>query len=142
MTVPKLLAATLLAGAFSTHAATPVYLVVDHSTQAVMDKAGAQAVWREQLDAKLVARLAKLYPVGKWGFLSQVEGGFTADKACVITARAMLLPRSGKRMVFVPGKSATAFDHQPGATVEQCQALARTKLTEAIVAMRSSLVAP
>jgi len=141
MRFPPMLAVATLVGATSGFAATPVYLVMDHSTEAVMDKAGALAVWREQHDDKRLKRLAKLYPVAKWGFLSQVEGGFTADKACVITARAMLVPRSGKRLLFVPTKTATAFDHQPGATVEQCRALARAKLGEAIVAVDSSLIA-
>ena len=65
MPTPKLLAAAMLATASGAFAATPVYLVLDHSTEVVMDKAGALAVWREQLTDQRVKRLARLYPVAK-----------------------------------------------------------------------------
>ena len=110
MHISKLLAAALLAGASTLHAATPTYLVMDFSTEALMSKSDALAIWKNQLDDKQLKRLNKLYPVSKWGFVSQVEGGFTADKICVVTARAMLVPRSGKALVFKPNKSSTAFD--------------------------------
>jgi hypothetical protein len=118
----------------------PQYLIIDHSTEAVMDKASALATWKTQMDQKRVDRIAKLYPVGKWGFVSQVEGGFTPDKACVITARAMLVPRIvNSRLVFKPEKSATTFGTVANATLEQCKALATDKLKEAITAVDSSL---
>ena len=41
--------ATLLALGSAAHAATPVYLTVDHSTEAVLDNASAQAIWKEGL---------------------------------------------------------------------------------------------
>ena len=136
---PLLVAAAMLLSS-SAFAAPPRYLIIDHSTEAVMDKASAMAAWKAQMDEKRVARIAKLYPVGKWGFISQVEGGFTPDKACVITARAMLVPRIvASRLVFKPEKSATTFGTVANATLEQCKALAGDKLKEAISAVDSSL---
>ena len=119
-------------------AAPPKPLFVDHSTVSVMDEASAQALWA----ANVPAKVWKIYPVKKWGFLSQVEGGFTQGKACVITARAMMLPIgvSGKTLVFKPENTATAFDSLPGATQEQCRELAKAKLQEAIQAVVSDLV--
>ena len=142
MHIPKLLAAALLAGASSLHAATPAYLVMDFSTEALISKSDALAIWKGQLDDKQLKRLSKLYPVSKWGFVSQVEGGFTADKTCVVTARAMLVPRSGKTLVFKPNKSSTAFDAKANATWIDCKALATAKLKEAIDSVDSSLIAP
>jgi hypothetical protein len=141
MHIPKLLAAALLTTASSTFAAAPAYLVTDFSTEALMGKDQALGIWKAQVDDKLVKRLNKLYPVSKWGFVSQVEGGFTTDKTCVVTARAMMLPRSGKALQFKPAKSATAFDAKAGATIDDCKALASAKLTEAIDAVASSLLA-
>ena len=119
-------------------AAPPKPLFVDHSTVSVMDEASAQALWA----ANVPAKVWKIYPVKKWGFLSQVEGGFTQGKACVITARAMMLPIgvSGKTLVFKPENTATAFDSLPGATQEKCRELAKAKLQEAIQAVVSDLV--
>ena len=142
MTLRTPLAALLLLSAAAVSAAPARHLIVDHSSEAVMDKGGALAIWQSQLDDKRMARIAKLYPVGKWGFISQVEGGFTPDKACVVTARAMLVPRVlGSRLVFQPTKSATTFGTAAGATTEQCKALASDKLKEAIKAVDSSLAA-
>ena len=117
------------------------YVMVDHSNATLLDKGAVQAVWAERMPAATTARLVKLYPPSQWGFLSQVEGGFTAGKVCVVTASVMLAPRSGKTVAFAPSKAATAFDAQPGATQEQCQALAKAKLGEAVTAVMSSLVA-
>ena len=126
----------LLAGTGLAQAAPKGYLTLDHSTASLMDKPTAAALWQKHLTARVV----KLYPVGKWGFISQVEGGFDDNKACVLTARAMMVPRSGKNLLFVPTKSATTFATQAGASADQCRALAKTKLDEAIVAVRSSLL--
>lgn len=116
--------------------APKVHLTMDHSSAVLMDKPSAAALWQKHLSARVV----KLYPVTKWGFVSQVEGGFDANKVCVLTARAMMVPRRGKTLIFEPTKSATAFATQAGATVDQCRELARSKLDEAIVAVRSSLL--
>ena len=62
------------------------------------------------------------------------------NKAGVLTARAMMVPRSGKHLLCVPTQSANTFATQAGATAEQCRALAQTKLDEAIIAVRSSLL--
>ncbi len=136
-----LIAAPLLALAATAHAADPVYITLDHSTDGVMDKAVAQAVWKDALAGK-VGKLAKLYPAKRWGFVSEVEGGFTQSKTCVITARAMMMPVtvSGRSLLFKPNKTATAFDALPGATAEQCKDLAKAKLREAADSVLSSLV--
>lgn len=135
-TPAALLTVLLLAGTGLAQAAPKIHLTMDHSSASLMDKPTAAALWQQHLTARVV----KLYPVAKWGFISQVEGGFDENKACVLTARAMMVPRSGKNLLFVPTKSATTFATQAGATAEQCRALARTKLDEAIVAVRSSLL--
>jgi hypothetical protein len=138
-----LLAAALLVSATASFAASDQYLVLDHSSEALIDNAGAMAIWQAQANDNQRERLQKLYPVSKWGFVSQVVGGFTAEKACVVTARALMVPRLvGSRLLFRPRKTATAFATQAGATNEQCRELAAAKLKEAIVAVRSSLIVP
>lgn len=119
------------------HAAQPPFVTVDHSSETLMDKATAKKLWADHLSPKI----AKLYPPRKWGFLSEVEGGFTDSKLCVVTARAMLMPRAGKSLTFSPAKTATTFDSVPNATMSQCRDLAKTKLDEAIVSMLASLAA-
>ena len=52
----------------------------------------------------------------------------------------MMLPRSGKALLFKPAQTATTFGTLPGATADQCRALAKTKLSEAIASVRDSLV--
>jgi len=139
----KLLAAALLCSATAAFAAPPKYLILDHSSAVLMDNAGAMAIWQGAVDDKMMARLVKLYPVSKWGFISQVEGGFTDDKVCVVTARVVMAPRIvGNRLVFKPNKMATTIGSQPGATREQCKELASAKLKESIAAVGSSLVTP
>lgn len=117
-------------------AAPPVYLTLDNSSAQLMDATTAAAMWKQNLPAKMF----KLYPEKKWGFVSEVEGGFDDAKVCIVTARAMMLPRSGKALVFQPSKTATAFGMQAGASQEQCRGLAKAKLGEAISALRSALV--
>jgi len=114
----------------------PMYLTIDHSNAALISAATANGMWQAQLPAELL----RVYPSKKWGFVSEVEGGFDDGKLCVVTARAMILPRSGKTLGFQPGKAATAFGTRAGATSQQCQELAKAKLLEAIVAVRSSLL--
>lgn len=135
----SLFAAPLLTLAMAAHAADPVYTTLDHSTEAVLDKATAQAVWAESLAGK-TEKLNKLYPIKRWGFISEVEGGFNQAKICVVTARVMMVPVTvAKSLVFKPSKTATAFDAVPNATREQCQDLAKSKLKEAIQGVLSSL---
>lgn len=142
MTKSILLTTLLLLGTAGAATAAPAaYLTIDHSSQAVMDKATAQAIWKEHLPDDLTRRLFKLYPAGKYGFFSQVEGGFTQAKLCVVTARAMMLPRAGKVLQAVPQKTTTTFDAQPNLTAAQCQDLAKAKLREAVSALVSPLVA-
>ena len=133
-----LLAAPLLTLALAAHAADPVYITLDHSTDTVLDKAAAQTIWAEGLAGK-TEKLNKLYPTKRWGFVSEVEGGFNQAKTCVVTARVMLMPVSGKSLLFKPSKTATAFDALPNATREQCQDAAKAKLKEAVQGVLSSL---
>lgn len=113
--------------------AAPAYLTEDLSTDYLMDNATARRLWLENVPE----RMRKLYPPRKWGFASEVEGGFNDAKTCVVTARAMILPVSttGKHLVYVPAKMAGTFDALPGATLEQCKDLSQRKLREAIQAV-------
>jgi hypothetical protein len=77
----------------SVAAPPPQYLFVDDSSSILIDHASAVAIWQAQVDDNMRLRLQKLYPVSKWGFISQVQGGFTTDGVCVVTARAVLVPR-------------------------------------------------
>jgi hypothetical protein len=133
----------LLALASTAHAASDPYDFADDSSPALMSRDEAIAIWRSNVNDTQRERIRKLYPVSKWGFVSQVEGGFAADKICVVTARVMMVPRStGGRLLFKPTKSATTFAAQPGATVEQCRATAKEKLQEAVYALITSLIVP
>jgi hypothetical protein len=122
-----------LLAASGARAAPPAYIVQDHSTEYLMDEATARAVWGENIPPRLRA----LYPPRKWGFASEVEGGFNEARTCVVTARAMILPVSttGRHLMYVPAKVAGAFDSIPNATLDQCKQLSRRKLREAIQAM-------
>ena len=132
----SLFVALLLSGASMAQAAPAPYLLLDHSTETLMNEAAAQAMWKD----RLTTRLLKVYPAAKWGFLTEVEGGFDEAKMCVVTARAMILPRSGKTLVFKPAKTATAFGAMAGASMDQCRALAKTKLGEAADGVVSALL--
>lgn len=137
MSTARLLTAlSMTISASMTFAAPAAPLALDHSSPTLIDKPTAMALWKGALSAKLV----KLYPVGKWGYVSEVEGGFDDAKVCIVTARAMMLPRSGKSLVFQPNKTATAFGMRAGASEEQCRGLAKAKLGEAISALHSALV--
>ena len=132
----------LLAVSSATFAAPAEYLFVDDSSPILIDTASAVAVWKSQVDDRSRLRLQKLYPVSKWGFVSQVQGGFTSDGTCVVTARAVMVPRVlGSRLVFRPQRSAMAFATKAGATQVECREVAALKLKEAIVGVRSALLA-
>jgi hypothetical protein len=66
----------------------------------------------------------------------------TAAGVCVVTARVMMiaLTPTVKAPLFRPNKTATTFDAATGASPEQCKALARAKLGEALQGVVSSLV--
>jgi hypothetical protein len=133
------LAVTLML-AHGAQAATPRPASVDGSGSFLIDEATSERLWKENTPA----RVAKLYPSAKYRFVSEVGGGFTDTKSCVVTARAMLLPvvmlpLQGRKMVYPPIKTATAFDAVPNLSREQCQALARTQLKSAIQAVMASL---
>ena len=142
MRTRHLLGSLLLAVSSATVAAPPPqYLFVDDSSPILIDRASAVAVWQGQVDDNMRLRLQKLYPVSKWGFVSQVQGGFTTDGVCVVTARAVLVPRVlGSRLVFKPQRSATAFASKAGATQDECRSIASQKLKDAIIAVRSVLI--
>jgi hypothetical protein len=130
--------ATGLSAQAQTEAKAPKTNLLDHSTESLIDSAGAMRIVSDNIPAKVW----KLYPAGKYSFVSQVEGGITSNGTCVVTARLMLLPVTPamKAVLFRPQKTATAFEAVPGSSREQCQALARDKLKEATTAVVSSLV--
>lgn len=133
------LAASLLAAA-SAFAASPRPLSTDMSFDFLIDSPAAAKIWKENIPA----RVEKLYPSKKFRFVSQVSGGFTEGKVCVVTARAMLmpivrLPVQGAKVVYSPIKTATAFDAVPDLDRERCQDLARAKLKEAVQSIASAL---
>jgi hypothetical protein len=132
----RLCVALLLLGASLAQAAPPAYLTLDHSSDLLMDPATAAALWKKSLPAKLF----RLYPEKRWGFVSEVEGGFDDARVCIVTARALMLPRSGKSLIFRPAKTATTFGSRAGATTEQCKALAKAKLKESIDDISSVLL--
>lgn len=128
--------------ATSAHAATPKPMSVDESASFLIDAATTEQLWKEYTPARVV----KLYPRRKFRFVSEVGGGFTENKTCVVSARAMLLPVvflpvQGSKLVYAPVKAATAFDAAPNLSQAQCQALARTKLKDAIQSVTSALAA-
>ena len=148
MTKNKLVAAArgLLAGvialaaAASAPAATdPDYLLVDKSSDQLIDDATVQSLFAAFVSPKM----ARLYPTNKWGFGVQVEGGLTQANTCVVTARVMLLQRNlpvgTKLLLFKAERMATSFDAQANATSAQCRELAKTKLRESFDALRSVL---
>jgi len=115
------------------------YVVSDASTGTLIDKATVDAIWLAHLQE---ARLARVYPRRQWGFLSQVVGGLAGGQTCVVTARAVMLPRTSptRRLVWEPAKSSTTFDSKANATAAQCSELAAEKLKEAVQSLASSLV--
>jgi hypothetical protein len=111
-------------------------LLLDMSSEALIDSATSKAVLRESIPA----RVWKLYPEGKWTFLSLVKGGVSGG-TCVVTATVVLLPRTGtvRAVLWRPEKSATVYDAKPGLAADACKALAKDKLKEAATAVSSSI---
>ncbi len=128
-----LLSATVLAAP-----AEPKYAIRDNSSETLIDAASAKQIWLENLPTTQ----NKIWPEKKYGYLSEVNGGFDANKNCVVVARTMLVPRgpiNKNTFVYDPKKTSVAFAAQPGATPDQCKALAREKLKEAVLSIVSSL---
>ena len=135
------LAVTLML-ATNAFAATPKPMSLDKSSSFLIDPATAEALWKENTPA----RVTKLYPMRKFRFVSEVSGGFTENKTCVVSARAMLLPVvlhpvQGTKVVYAPIKSASAFDAVPSLSREQCEELARARLKDAVQSVTSALAA-
>lgn len=130
--------AALLLATDAFAAPPPKAVLLDFSNATLIDAASAKAVLTEGIPAKLW----KVYPASKWGFISQVEGGMTAAGACVVTARVMMVGLSPtlKVPLFRPEKIATAFDAAAASTADQCKQLAKAKLVEATQSVVSSLV--
>lgn len=120
-------------------ASAPEYLHINKSAEALIDDATVKTLFAELASA----RMAKLYPVNRWGFATQVEGGINAANTCIVTARVMLLQRNmpvtTQLLLFKPERMATTFDALPNASAAQCRDLARNKLREANEALRSVL---
>lgn len=131
-------AATFAGPATAQPVREPKSMLLDLSSEALIDAASAKALVKSLVPAKVW----KLYPEGKWTFLSQVEGGITSAGICVVTARVVMLPRTGtvRAVLWRPEQSATTFDAIAGGTREQCKALARDKLKQATEAVISALV--
>ncbi len=112
--------------------------VVDHSNSSLIDKATAVAIMKEGI----TERVWKVYSERQWGFISEVEGGFTPNKICVVAARVVMIPLTVtlKAPLMRPNKMATAFDALPDATEAQCKQLARDKLKEAVRGVVGALV--
>jgi hypothetical protein len=113
-------------------------LLLDLSSESLIDAESAKAVLKDNIPA----RVWKLYPEGRYTFLSQVAGGLTAEGFCVVTARVVLLPRTGtvRAVLWRPQQRTTVFDAKPGSNADQCKALAKDKLKEATTALVSTLV--
>ncbi len=139
MKLRLLLAALPLVAALPAAAADTAYQIDDFSTESLIGKAVVLAAWKEALPE---ARLLKLYPKAKYGFLSQVEGGVVNGTLCVVTARVSLLPKTSptRRLVWEPIKTSTTFDGKTVASQAECGALAKSKLEEALRSLMSSLV--
>ena len=115
---------------------------VDQSGSFLIDSATSEKLW----EVNLPARVKALYPVRKFRFASEVGGGFNDAKLCVVSARAMMLPVvrlpvQGLKAIYAPIKSATAYDAVPNLSREQCQALAHSKLKDAIQSVAAALAA-
>ncbi len=136
--LPIAVATVLAWGCAQAADAGPKTNLIDHSNAALIEADAARALMAEHIPAKVW----RLYPASKYTFLSQVEGGLTASRTCVVSARVMLLPLTAtvRAVLFRPQKTATAFDAQPDSSTEQCRALARDKLKEATGAVVSALV--
>lgn len=123
-------------------AAPPVPKRAEPAANFLVDAATEAQVWKETTPAAV----SRLYPARKFRFVSEISGGFTDAKACVVTVRAMLLPVillpvQGRKVVYAPVRSAVTFDSAPNLDRMQCQALAKEKLKEAVQSLSSSLAA-
>jgi hypothetical protein len=140
MKKPSLILTTLLCclAAGTAAAADPKTNLVDFSNDALIDEAAAKAI----LAANTPAKMWVVYPASKYALVSQVEGGLTASKTCVVTARVMLLTVTPamKAVLLRPQKTATAFDAVPTSSTDACKAVAKDKLKEATIAVVSALV--
>lgn len=137
MKKPALLLTVVLGLAAPMVQAAPAgYMLFDHSTSELIDPTTARGVLQDGLPVSM----KKLYPLRRWGFVSEVEGGFDNAKVCVITARTLLLPRTTTgALIFKPERTATTFGSKPDATRDECKALAKAKLAESVDALRFSL---
>jgi hypothetical protein len=116
-------------------AKAPKFNIMNSSTETLVDNATALAIWNTHLTPKV----AKLHPVKKMGYISEVNGGFDTSKTCVIVARAMTAQLKGKNFIYNAKNVAVAFGSQAGATPEQCSALAKAKLTEAVQSIAATV---
>jgi hypothetical protein len=116
----------------------PKSMLLDLSNAALIGEAEAKALLKSQIPAKVW----KLYPEGRWTFLSQVEGGITPDGICVVTARVVMLPRTAtvRAVLWRPKETATAYGAKAGANVDECKSIARDKLEQAATAVVSALI--
>ena len=76
--VPLLMAASAFA---AEPAAKGKPISVDKSASFLVDEATTEKLWADNLPAKV----KKLYPASRWRFVSDVGGGFTESRTCVVT---------------------------------------------------------
>lgn len=136
---PLLCAAALgLATAAASAQQNKIPHLVDHSNSNLIDKATATQILTDGITKKVW----KVYSPRQWGFISEVEGGFTSQKICVVAARVTMIPLTVtlKAPLMRPEKIATAFDAVPNASQEQCKDLAKQKLNEAVQGIVAALV--
>ncbi len=114
--------------------------LLDHSNSNLIDSATAKKV----LIDNIPARVWKIQSPNAYAFLSQVEGGLTPQRTCVVTARVMVLPLTGTLNVPMwrpqPKMTATAFDSRADSSSDGCKAVAQEKLKEATLAIVSGIV--
>lgn len=143
LTIFSLSSAALLFSA-NVLAAPPKYAIKDNSAEALISADAAKAIWISALPAKAM----KQFPVKRYGFISEVNGGFDNNKNCVVVARAMMVPLGTKLLpganttyIYAPQKTSVTFASAANETAEQCSALAKSKLKEAVESVASSLTA-
>lgn len=130
----------LTAQALAAGPATPA--PAERNEGGLVSSGAAEQIWKDNLPA----RVARLYPARKFRYASEVSGGFTEARTCVVSARAMILPVvhlpvQGAKAIYAPLTSATAFDAVADLTQAQCQDLAKAKLKQAVQSVASALAA-
>jgi hypothetical protein len=123
-------------------AAPPKFAIKDSSPETLITADSAKSIWLAALPQKDI----KQFPAKKYGYISEVNGGFDDKKNCVVVARAMvvplgtkLIPGSATTFIYAPQKTSVTFASAAHDSAEQCSAMAKAKLKEAVESVVSSL---